>query len=163
MDTNFEKGRYESMPTDFTKFDTIKFVPHMYDPSIFGISGCGPSALSLISGMSPKVTTKLQEDDGSLDPNNVEKFLTENKFTFCKLTLAKLTNSPINAHNQIENVVRPYHVLLLIQLYQKNIASYTVVWNNLIWHNFSIQPLTPLELVNRPIIGGWILCHESWK
>lgn len=157
-----EKGIYEAEPTDFSDFETIRFIPHMYDPSLYGLLGCGPTALSLISGINPVDLQFLIDDQGATSEEKVEEFLKKNNFNFCKLTLGKLTNSSIE-NNVVSNVIHPFHVLLLIQMYQKNMASYTVVWNNLIWHNYQVQPFTALELVNRPVIGGWIICHDNWK
>lgn len=163
MKTSIPPGTYSRRPTNFNEFAVDRFVPHMYDPSVYGLVGCGPSALSLISGINPYKLDKMVDERMSLPPTKAEQFLEENGFQYSSLTLAKLTNAQIDDNNCLVEVVKPWHVLLLVQLYHKQTASYSVVWNNLIWHNFNVQPLHALEFVNRPIINGWIITHENWK
>ena len=164
MKKTLKAGSYSAKPTNFKDFVVAKFVPHMYDPSVYGLAGCGPAALSLISGINPwDIGKSLVDERNSLSEKNAELFLNSHGFRFSELTLAKLSNTQIDEENVLVEVIKPWNVLLLIQLYHKQTASYSVVWNNLIWHNFVVQPLNALELVNRPIIGGWIITHEDWK
>lgn len=164
MKKTLKAGAYSQKPTNFKDFVVDKFVPHMYDPAIYGLVGCGPAALALISGISPWTIGKtLVDERNSLSEENAEAFLDLHGFRYSELTLAKLSNTVIDSDNVLTEVVKPWHVLLLIQLYHKQTASYSVIWNNLIWHNFVVQPLHALEFVNRPIIGGWIITHEDWN
>jgi hypothetical protein len=163
MKTSMKPGTYTQKSTNFKDFEVDRFVPYMYDPTLYGIVGCGPAALSLISGVNPTEIAKMVDERLSLPPKEIEGFLDVNGFRYSELTLAKVSNVGIDADNCLAEVIKPWHVLLLIQLYHKQTASYSVVWNNLIWHNFQIQPLVALELINRPMIGGWIITHDNWK
>ena len=85
------------------------------------------------------------------------KFLVEHGFKVAKLTVRNVTRNkepgyPITSH----------HVLLLLIKFLKNEASWVVIHNKVLWHNFEIQALDPYEFVNHPMLEAYLIKHPSW-
>lgn len=57
----------------------------------------------------------------------------------------------------ITNQITKRHILLVIQDYNKSEKSMSVIYNDIIYHNFSMMPLKPLEFLNRPLSSVFVL------
>lgn len=156
------RGTYKPHPQRTTYKDYVvdRFVPHMFDP-FYAISSCGATALSLLIGKSPFDYTHIVSD-GAISTADFLKELTAEGFRYEELTLCSLSNAPLCQDGYLTNAIDTNHVVVLVQLYHKHNATYTVTWNNLIWHNFDINPVRPLEFLNRPILQGWVVHHPNW-
>lgn len=159
-----EKGIYKRNKTDFESYAVSKFVPHLFDHSAYGLYGCGATALSLITGIKSNIifrSKKFKENESLFSWNDtfMRGFLRKQGFSIIPITLCEVSNF----QTYIESPIKNYHVILMSQLMKKNEASWSVIFNNYIFHNFEILPLKPLEFINNPILSAYVIYKDEWK
>lgn len=89
------------------------------------------------------------------------EFLRAKGYKVVPVTQALVSNA--SSRNVTVNVIKKNHVLLMMQLYHKNEASWTVCHKGQLIHNFFVSRIYPFEFVNRPILAAYLIFHESWK
>lgn len=62
-----------------------------------------------------------------------------------------------------ETPITPDHVLVCNLLMDSMDASWIIITQNVMFHNFIKEQLNPLLLVNRPSQTIWMVTHEKWK
>ena len=150
-------GKYIKNSTNFQKYTSKKFSPHLFNKSAYKLAGCGANALSLITGENPfDISEKNKHKDHYSDEFMI-KHLRKNKFKVFTLNKCNLTNRETN----VTYHVRENHIILMSQLFLKKEASWLVSWNDLVFHNFEIAPLDPFSLINCPIISAYVLYKNS--
>jgi hypothetical protein len=153
-----ELGRYKKKPLDFKKYIVSRPRLTFFD-KLYNVFGCGPCAVSALTGISPDKISKINKDKDHFSDKLMIKFLESQKFQVIPLTVAELSNSMY-----VENNLTRNHLLLLSQMYTKNNASWTIILNNeYIIHNFEINKLFVDEFIQRPILTSYLLFKKSWK
>lgn len=152
-----EIGSYKSKQIDFTSFHCTKFVPHLYDPSLYNV-GCGASALSLITGIPPFDALKLLKNKVDVQDKAIIKLLKT-----CNFKVARINKSAVTNFSYLASPIKPYHVILISCLLFKGEASWFVLWQNIMYHNFEPKNLSKLEFLNSPIVSCYLITHSSWK
>lgn len=159
-----ETGKYQKEKDkviDFTKYSVDKFPLHLWDNTIYKYVSCGANALGLLTGFDPinldTSHNKIYKSDHYSDDFMINLLRVE-KFQVIKLTKANLTNPP-----QIGYPIKSNHILLVSQLFAKQIASWSVLWNDLIFHNFEVKKLMPFDFLNWPILSAYVLFKKGWR
>jgi hypothetical protein len=153
-----EVGYYRKRPIDWSLYMVDLFVPHLY---VNYSGGCGANALSLLTGVPPHFI----QNTNRKNPNHwkdsfMVKFLKERGFKVFPLTKCETTNaSGVYVNDSINN----QHVLLFSQLMSKNTGSWTVVHNELMYHNFETVAFRGLTLVNSPSLTVYVVFNPKWK
>jgi hypothetical protein len=83
------------------------------------------------------------------------RFLKRRAFRVLRLTPLRISS----ALNPIGNE----HVILVSQLISDYVASWTVIWDSMVWHNFSAYNLSGLAGLNKPILSAYLVIHPSWR
>jgi hypothetical protein len=148
-----EKGKYTGRRVDFSRYATVCFNPFLFSPATHATSGCGASALGLLTGKTPTCF---------LPRNGVKHYsdaymlrcLRRHGFRVVRLTQCNLT--------QATNGVTARHVLLISQLIRKNEATWLVHFNSICYHNFDAYTLESLSFINKPLLSAYVLSHPKW-
>ena len=155
-----EKGFYTNKKINFDSFAINKFVPHIYDPYAHVSIPCGSSALSLLTGVDPFILSASNKNKDHTSDKFMLSILKSNGFKIAKLTQCSVSN---NRTRVLENNIKYYHVLLVSQLVLRNECSWSVIYDQYIFHNFLVNLLKPLEFLNRPVITSYLLFHKKYK
>lgn len=83
------------------------------------------------------------------------RFLKRRGFRVLRLTPLRISS----ALNPIGNE----HVILVSQLISDYIASWSVLFDSLAWHNFAAYNLSGLAGLNKPILSAYLIIHPSWR
>jgi hypothetical protein len=154
-----ETGSYKKKPIDWESFKVDLFTPHLF---VDGHSnGCGGNALALLTGIPPEVihnTNKKRPEDWT--DEFMIKFLKKHKFRVQAITKCDMS---LNDGYFISEHITNRHVLLMSQLMLKNMASWTVSYNRLWYHNFDVASFGSLNLINCPTLTCYVVIHPSWK
>lgn len=148
-----EDGSYED-PVNFAAFAVRKFVPHLFtsNNSLLVLTGCGANALGLLTGEKPwKIKYRHHWPDEFLLKFLRKKGWNSHKITKYNVTKSKKVSWPID-----EN-----HIVLFSFCTVRDEASWAVLHNNLIYHNFEITVCRPMEFLNRPILSAYVLSHPD--
>jgi hypothetical protein len=153
-----ETGNYKKCGVDWGAYEVDVFTPHLY----FTLSnGCGSNTLSLLTGIHPddiKNPNKMNPEDWK--DSFMVKFLKKHGFQVHPLTKCDVS---CEGDKFASDNVDDRHVLLLSQLMGRNTASWTVVHNKLLYHNFQTCSFSGLYIVNCPILTCYLICHPNWK
>lgn len=148
------KGTYTGRPVDFTLYVASCFTPHLFTGPLAKGIGCGASALALLTGVLPAL---LASRNGSRHYS--DKFmlghLHEQGFTVLPLTQCNVTASV--------SEIGERHVVLLSQLFQRNEATWGVIFNDRYYHNFESYALDTLSMLNKPVLSAYLLFHPRWR
>jgi len=147
-----EHGSYVKQ-IDFGRFVCKKFVPHLYGS--YSACGCGANALALLTG-NPSENFGARREDWTSKIMRV--YLRKHNFIFEKLTKCAVTNTRFWNHAAIGH----QHVVLMSIKLMQNEASWVVVYQERMYHNFEITKMKPYELLNHPIMEALIIKHPSW-
>lgn len=152
-----KNGKYSTNNTDFSKYKVTKFVPHLFYSPHYDAIGCGPATVSLLTGIPPtrsmlKVNPKNTRDDDMLE------VLSDNDIQNFPITKCEMTS---NRH-VVANKITSQHVVLISQLYLRNEASWGVLYDDILYHNFRPCAWTNLDLLNRPILSAYVLWNPNW-
>lgn len=149
-----EQGSYGRKPIDFARYKVSKFVPHIYGGAVFGIHGCGSTALALLTGENP---LDIPQREHWADRFMIAH-LRERGFEVLKLTQRNVTNF------EFANVypITDDHVILACMKFRRGEASWAVIYNKMMFHNFEITTMETYELFNHPIITVYLVRHPLW-
>lgn len=153
-----ENGRYRKRPINWYNYEVDCFTPHLFNVSL---SGCGANALALLTGIPPSHirNTNRQRPNHWKDTFMV-KFLKERGFKVIHLTKCEVTNTK---GDYVNATITNNHVLLMSQLMGKDTASWTVVHNELLYHNFETVSFKGYNMVNTPSLTIYVVFHPQWK
>jgi hypothetical protein len=148
---NMKRGKYTEI--DFRAFAVRRFTPHLFKSMVYGLAGCGATALGLLTGVSPLsiMPHTHWSDDFMLS------FLRKRKFTVVELTVRNLTTE-----HCFRYPIQDHHVLLIRTKVIKNEATWSVLHDEILYHNFEMTPLPKYEFLNHPLLALYILKHPSW-
>jgi hypothetical protein len=154
-----EVGYYRKRPIDWSLYTVDLFVPHLYTNHH---GGCGANTLSLLTGVPPAFI----QNTNKKNPNHwkdsfMVNFLRKRGFKVLSLTKCEATNNVNGIY--VSDSINNRHVLLLSQLMSKNTASWTVVHNELLYHNFEIISFKGLNLINSPSLTVYVVFNPKWK
>lgn len=138
---------------DFASYATSCFNPFLFSAAD-GLSGCGASALGLLTGIPPanfaaKMPDKHYPDEFML------RSLRRLGFRVLRLTQCNLSHNTAGVHAR--------HVLLLSQLYRENEATWIVLFNGICYHNFDVYSLEVLSFINKPLLSAYVVFHAKWQ
>lgn len=137
-------------------WETICFSPYLWDRLLS--ASCGFNALALLSGFNPFQIKKKYKRAGfshSHDSHCSEDFAVS--FLRKWYDILKLDEKTIQEPAETANNVTANHLLLMVQSFSHSENSYVVTWQGMMYHNFEIYPLKPMEFINRPIKSMYIL------
>ena len=147
-----ESGSYSKV--DFGKYRVCKFVAHIFTGAEL-LAGCGATALSLLTGERALLIGPGRQDWTS---DYMVGHLRRKRFSVARLTLRNLTN-----FGSIECPIERSHVVLARIKVVKGEASWIVIYDGMVYHNYEITPLKPYEMLNHPVMEAFLVCHRSWK
>lgn len=149
-----DKGTYTGRRVDFASYATSCFNPFLFSAANHGLSGCGASALGLLTGVLP-ANFAAKTPDKHYPDKFMLRCLRRHGFRVLRLTQCNLSaNTPgVNAR----------HVLLLSQLVRENEATWIVLFNGVCYHNFEIYSLELLSFINKPLLSAYVVFHLRWQ
>ena len=147
-----ERGSY-AKKINFEAFKVTKFTPHIYGKGIYQMCGCGASTLALITGENPLVIAKKRDWTSRF----MCSYLRQRNFKVAKLTERNVTN-----FKEVSYPIRRNHVILATIKYIKGEASWVIIYNDMLYHNFEIIPFESYELINHPLMTAFLLYHKDW-
>jgi hypothetical protein len=154
-----ETGYYNNKPIDWESFKVSLFIPHLFFDDF--CNGCGANTLALLTGIPPrKIHNTNQKNPSDWKDAFMVSFLKRKGFKIIPLTKCDVTAETFGFTS---NNIGDRHVLMLSQLLGKNVASWSVVHNQLWYHNFQTCSFSSLNLVNNPSLTCYLLCHPKWK
>jgi len=126
---------------------------------------CGSSALSLLTGLTPKhVSRQMPNHPQKLWSTTAAiKFLKNRGFQIREVSRYGVTNlDPNDSFEWQYEPITSKHVLLCDLLMCRDEASWWVVHNNITYHNFSVKALNPLLFCNKPSQAIFLVTHPKW-
>ena len=147
-----ESGSYRRK-LDFDSFVTGKFVAHISTGASL-LAGCGATALSLLTGNGALRIGVRKKD---WDSGYMARYLRRRGFSVARLTLRNLTN-----FGSMENPIMRGHVILARIKVTRGEASWVVIHNGMVYHNFEITELKPYSMLNHPVMEAFLVCHPRW-
>lgn len=153
MTLSIRQGSYDKK-IDFVAFRVRKFIPHIYGEDIYGKSGCGATALSLLTGKDPFSFGRKDHWSSRF----MYAYLRKRRFKIAELTMRNVTNFKTWLHPVTAN-----HVVLASLKLIRGEASWVIFYDNMLYHNFDILTFDALEFLNHPIMTACLLQHPTWK
>lgn len=142
-----EDGNYKNK-INFKDFYVHTFSPHLTVTPYSSLYGCGATSLSLLVGELPHKCSFRKTWDDKFMINYLKKH---------HWKTAKLTKHNICNRETILGPIAKNHIILLSCLFRKKEASWLVLYNNWIFHNFEIVELTSYEFLNLPILTAYLI------
>jgi len=137
--------------------NSVKFGSYFYDT-------CGTSALSVLSGVSPKSVQKYRPKSNKYwSDSAVIGFLKKRRFIVQSVTKCGVTNLSRHGDAFERMPIGHLHVLLCNSLCCRNEASWFIVHGNVLFHNFESFELNPFFFVNKPPQSIWVVKHPKWN
>ena len=125
---------------------------------------CGSGALSLLTGFNPKnVEKKLPKSAEHWSDFAIVRYLKHRKFMVTQLSKYGVTNLDADNSDFEMTPLNRRHVLLCCLLVCRNEASWFVITNGRVFHNFEEKDLDPLFFVNKPSQSSYLVSHRSWR
>lgn len=152
------KGKYKGKSVNYDSLRTYLFIPHLYDPALYGRAGCGATALSLLTGKHPWDIQDLNKRREHYSDRFMLKYLKDHRFDIQPITQKGVTN-----YRYVCYPITKEHVLLVSQLMAKREATWIVYHRGIGYHNFVPGSTELLDFVNKPILTAYILTHPTWK
>lgn len=146
-------GTSEERPKVFERFITRKFSPHLYTGRMF--SGCGATALGLLMGVDPYKLPMPRGRDWTT--GFMLRHLRANGFRVMRLTCRNLTNL-----DSVKRPIQPGHVILASIYFIKGMASWVVLHNGMMYHNFEVEHLRAYEFLNHPLREAYLVKRRGW-
>lgn len=116
--------------------------------------GCGACALALLTGIPPGEVAARNGRVHYAD-KFMARFLRQNQFEVLKLTLCNLSMP--------KSEISDKHVLLVSQLYARNEATWCVIAQGMLYHNFQSYRLDSLSLLTKPLLSAYVVVHPRWR
>ena len=151
-------GKYKKKQIDFTKWQNLSLTLH-FDLTSYALHyGCGPCALSLLTGIPVSIISKQNRFLSSTSDAFVVNFLRRNGFSVLELDAAKITN-----FEQITNKFTERNVFLVSQLFSRQQGSWAVIMGEYHIHNYSIEILSSKEFLERPVLTAYLIkAKKDW-
>lgn len=138
--------------SDFDAFIPAKFVPHIFNCG--SGRGCGATALALLTGVPPRRIEAPRDGDWSV--GRMRGFLAAHGFRLARIT----SKNVISEYPSLP--VRREHVVLASMRMTKAEATWVVMHNDSIYHNFEISESSAREFLNHPIVDAFMVTHPRW-
>jgi hypothetical protein len=138
-------------------YNVTRYTEKMYNT-------CGTGAISLLTGLMPKhVERNLPKSNQHWTDFSILKFLKARKFRIASVSKNGITNLSPRGDEFETMPLNENHVLLCCLLMCRNEASWFVINNGYIFHNFTRSLMTPLYLLNKPSQSSYVVTHPKWK
>lgn len=151
-------GNYKNRRIEFDNFLVSKFSPNLFN-SAHEMCGCGSTALATICPNINPYDIRDYKNPKSWKDKFMISFLKDRGYKILPITFCSVCNDPY----YVDNPITKNHVILISQLLMRNEATWSVIYKDFIFHNFSITKLTPLEFINNPILTAYLVTHDDWK
>jgi hypothetical protein len=148
------KGSYTGRCVDFSKYAASCFNPYLYTGYVRTLVGCGASALALLTGVPPEDIAAHKRGAHYSDAFMV-RFLRRHGFHLLQLTQCNVSASRFR--------IGADHVLLVSQLYQRNIGTWIVMHGDQCYHNFDVYALDRFSFINKPLLSAYLVGHRRWQ
>jgi hypothetical protein len=139
---------------EFSNYAASCFNPFLFNAAKHSVSGCGASALALLTGIQPANFVVKNHDDHYSDEFMLRS-LRRYGFRILRLTQCNLSQATAG--------VNASHVLLLSQLFRENEATWIVLFNSVCYHNFDVYSLEALSFLNKPLLSAYLVFHPNWQ
>jgi hypothetical protein len=149
-DTKRNKGRR----ADFESYAASVFAPHLFNSSEQICSGCGATALALLTGV-PPTTIRGRHRGRHFSDSFMTGFLRQRGYRVLRLTPLSVCGA--------RNVIGHNHVILLSQLFRRYEATWGVIHAQTYYHNFQIFELSALAFLNKPILSAYLVTCPAWS
>lgn len=162
--TTMETGFYKKHKIRWSEFEADLFIPHLFNlgnqsPAF----GCGANTLALLTGVAPSyIRNTNRQNRHHWKDSFMIKFLKENGFKVRHITKCDVSNTDPNT-GYSSAFVNDRHVLMLSQLMNKNVASWSIAHNQLWYHNFQTCSFSPTSLLNQPTLNSYLIIHPKWR
>lgn len=148
-----EKGAYKGHHVDFRKYMVSCFNPYLFTDQLLWLTGCGATALALITGVSPAKILELNGHKHYPD-KFMTGFLRQRQYDLLPLTQCLLSET--------SSQIGPSHVVLLSQLILRNEATWGVIFDGIYYHNFQGYQIDGLSFLNKPVLTAYSVWHPRW-
>jgi hypothetical protein len=139
---------------DFSPFAASFFAPHLYGGSARSALGCGATALAMLTGELPE-RISLQNRKAHFSDGFMLRFLRARGFRTLRLTPALIV--------QAKAPIRPDHVLLVSQLFQRGEGTWGIVFGGMYYHNCETYHLSTFSFMNKLILSAFLVLHPKWR
>lgn len=154
-----EVGVYNKKPIDFDVYRLPNFKFKKTGPWGIRGYGCGANALTALTGAPPWLTQELNGYSRDFKDRFMLDFLEDLGFKTIPITQCEMS---VGQGESIMSKIKRDHLLLVSQLFSKNEGTWTVAYKGKLVHNFEINPIYPLEFVNRPILTAYVVFHKKF-
>ena len=151
-------GKYKENSINFEIYKASGFTPHIFYSPHYEAVGCGPATLSLLTGI-PPTRSMLKVNPKHTSDRELLNILFEKGIESFPITKCEMSNDPVAITNKITN----QHVVLISQLYRRNEASWGVLYDDVLYHNFRPCSWSNLDLLNRPVLSAYVLWKPEWR
>ena len=151
-----ETGNYKHFPK-WSKYEVDTLPLHIFDSTKYSNSGCGASALSLITGDNPDKISHINRNRHYSD-EFLLKYLRRHGIKCIKMTKCNLTNQ-----KTWDYPLTNRHVILMSQLIKRNEGTWKIIYQGLSYHNFEPATSSFSSILNNPICSSYVLFKPEWK
>ena len=149
-------GTYGSGNTDFRKLVVKKLPMHFFNTTDYHSAGCGATAISLLTGVSP-FDKSVRRKGGNYPDSFMLRKLRESGISVYEVNKANLTNQKEWGHRIKDN-----NVVLFSSLITKKESSWIINYNRVWIHNFEIIKADIHGLLSFPIETMYVLYKKQW-
>ena len=143
---------------DFSRYATSCFNPFLFSAAAHAKSGCGASALGLLTGI-PPANFAAKRPDQHYPDEFMLRCLRRHGFQLMRLTQCIMSqNTSLNMAG-----INARHVLLVSQLVRENEGSWLVIFDSLCFHQYDVYSLAALSFINKPLLSAYLVCHRNWQ
>ncbi|MEK6878918.1 MAG: hypothetical protein AABY22_04885, partial [Nanoarchaeota archaeon] len=126
---------------DYSKYVVTKFAPTLFNDN-YELVGCGSTVVSTITGLSPFAVSKENKYKSEYTDKFVYNYLRCRGYKVIPIRKLEVTGNVGFSENITKN-----HVLLVSQIYDSNNSSYSLIYKDVIYHNFVSSRLNNLEFI----------------
>ena len=150
------KGKPQSK--NWRQYATHKF--YFGKPRSPYIAMCGPYALYSITKHPYEKLKKLAKD-GHLGNKGMFAYLRKHGYEIHPVTLGNTVHGAKSL--EAKSLLSIHNVVLLDQMCIDSENSWAVLYNNILAHSGDVSPYNPMDLLNYPIQGAYVIWHKKWK
>ena len=137
--------------------ETDKFNPRFFK-DFNGVGTCGTNALSLITGISPRVVDKqMPKTNDYWTDKAMKSFLRKKGYEITEITVSRVTQSS----EFEENPITAKHLLLISQEVCLGEGTWAVLYQGKKFHNFQQDNLSCFEFINNPLTAVYAISHPK--
>lgn len=127
---------------------------HMFDPDPYGEYGCGQTALALLTGVSPVHLRVKVFKEPTITDSQMVGFLKKHGFSVKKYEVKNYLTQ--------KTVVTKANTMLISTYCTDKIATWQVLSQNRLYHNFSVSPGDIHYFLSYPLISAYFIHHWTW-